>query len=262
MEQILSKFNDAASKLSAGNFLHKIQSILAGRIDLNNQLVSLTLVVIAVLVLTYLIDFFLSRSIFGRNYRIFVAPGVILHELSHVALCLLTGAKISHVSFFDRRGGSVTHSRPKIPVIGQILISLAPFFIGGIAIYFLAKLLGVHESELNFSNFSYSHFVGSLREMAAPINLSDRRNWVIIYLVLSIIVTMTPSRQDLANILISLFLIGLGIWSGIHYHLFSADLSFLPLGKLTLLLSSEILLLILALVFSIILFALSKLLRK
>ena len=54
------------------------------------------------------------------------APGVIVHECSHILGCIITGAKIKKVVFFSEEGGSVTYTSSKIPYIGDVVISTAP----------------------------------------------------------------------------------------------------------------------------------------
>src|SRR5665647_3744235 len=43
-------------------------------------------------------------------YSLLRAPGVIIHELSHVLGCLISGAKVKKVVYFSNKGGSVTYS--------------------------------------------------------------------------------------------------------------------------------------------------------
>ncbi len=45
----------------------------------------------------------------GKIYRIFVTPGILVHELSHALACLLMGAKVTDMTIFDKEGGHVTH---------------------------------------------------------------------------------------------------------------------------------------------------------
>ena len=61
-------------------------------------------------------------------YSLLRAPGVIIHELSHVLGCLISGAKVKKVIYFSNEGGSVTYSSPKIPYIGDLVINIAPLF--------------------------------------------------------------------------------------------------------------------------------------
>ena len=136
----------------------------------NNELL---LIVLAILVLAFIIDLLLSNSIFGRNYRVFVAPGVIIHEFSHAILCLLMGAKITKIALFDKQGGSVEHTKPVVPIIGQVLISLAPFFFGAAAIYFLSLWIGLKQVDLGSISLTLDGAVNFFKSLIGTINFSD-----------------------------------------------------------------------------------------
>lgn len=153
---------------------------------MNGLLIVLT-ELIAILIIAALIDYLFVRSFAFFVYRILVAPGIIVHELSHAFFCLITGAKITSVSLFKKEGGSVTHTNSKIPLVGNILISLAPLAVGVMFVYLLSNYLGLNHigSWENLKNFT-------------------TLNWLIFYLIFSIAVTMTPSRQDIFNIAVSL----------------------------------------------------------
>lgn len=231
-------------------------------VDLNSVGVRLLILIFCVLILSFVIDYLLSRTIFGRNYRVFVAPGVIFHEFSHATLCLLTGAKIKKISLFDKEGGSVEHEASKIPVIGQMLISLAPFIFGVAAIYFMSQWLGLKNIDVSSSKLSADGILSSLKGAVQSINFSDYHNWIIIYLVLSIAVTLTPSWQDLANIASSTLLVALILFLILHSGKISTDWLSQPVEKMIALLSTVIFLLLLALLFSIITFGISKLISR
>lgn len=226
---------------------------------LNNSGVQLAGLIISVFIFSFLIDLFLSHSVLGKSYRVFVAPGVILHEFSHTVLCLLTGAKISKVSLFDKQGGSVTHSAPKLPIFGQIFISLAPFFFGAAAIYILSMWLGLEP--VDFNHFSTASLLPRIRSLFR-FDLHNGSNWVILYLVLSIAVTMLPSRQDVKNMLLALIILGTVLYLVLRFSPFHIPFESIPLEKLIVLLSTIVLLLILALISSIFIYAVSKLFKQ
>jgi hypothetical protein len=211
--------------------------------------------------LAMLIDFFLSRSLLGYRYRLFVAPGIIIHEVAHAVACLLTGAKIQAMNMFDKDGGKVEHYKPKIPIIGQILISIAPIIVGVIVIYFLSRLIGFRPIDLSGVSFSHNNFLDLLKKVIISFNTHGVRNGIILYLLFSVSVTMNPSVQDLKNVLLSLTLIGVAIYLVYHYSNLRPNINaFIP-DQLTLILSTVITLLILCLIFSIIFFAISKLVK-
>ena len=75
------------------------------------------------------LDVLWARVIPIRSFYYFIrAPGVIVHECSHILGCLITGAKVKKVVFFSERGGSVTYTPSKIPYLADVLISAAPLF--------------------------------------------------------------------------------------------------------------------------------------
>lgn len=246
------------------DYVIKMKEFLSSRIHLDPSSNSFILVVLVILfvILSYLINYFLLNSVFGRGYRIFVAPGIILHEFAHALLCILTGAKITKISFFNKDGGSVQHGPSKIPVVGPILISLAPFAFGLAAIFYLSKIIGMREVDLTTFHLSYDSVIHFVRSVFSQIDFHSWRNWLILYMTLSVAVTMTPSGQDLRNISLILILLGIIAFLLLRYTHFSFSLSFLPLPKIIILLNTVAVLLILALVLSIVIFLLSKLVRK
>ena len=75
------------------------------------------------------LDVLWARVIPLRSFYYFIrAPGVIVHECSHIFGCLITGAKVKKVVFFSEKGGSVTYTASKIPYLGDVVISTAPLF--------------------------------------------------------------------------------------------------------------------------------------
>jgi hypothetical protein len=166
---------------------------------------------LVLLLLAYLTNYFLVRSFLGYRWRIFVAPGVILHELSHAFACVITGAKISNISFFDKDGGSVKYRKSPIPWIPQIIISLAPLVVSIILFYFLGKMIHLESSiDLNSTFFN-------LKSIIHNINFSHWQNIIIVYLLLSVVVTMTPSWQDFVNMFVPLIVVAIVMFLIFHF---------------------------------------------
>jgi hypothetical protein len=240
--------------------LHKLLSIDYSHY-LHTELGKLAVFVVAILLMAFLVNFFLSRSIIGGSYRVFVAPGVIVHELSHAFLCLLTGAKIKSVSLFDKEGGEVQHGPSKIPVLGQILISIAPFVAGAFAIYFLSKIIGLKSADIQsiaVSKTGMFHYLGAI---FSNLDFHQARTWIIFYIIVSIAVTMTPSKQDIKNIALSLLIIAIVSYIVIRFSSYrpSLEVPFYP--AIFTVLGSVIAILILALIVSIIIYGISKLFK-
>lgn len=209
-----------------------------------------------------LIDYFLSHSIIGYSYRLFVVPGVIIHEIAHAAGCLITGAKITAFNIFEKEGGHIEHSKSKIPLIGQIIISAAPLVIGIAVIYFLAKLVGFKEVNLIGVSLTIDGVKNACLHLASSIDVHNRKNWLVFYLLVSVAATMNPSKQDLKNIGLSLVILAALVFLIIRYTSFRYNFfTFIP-PQLIIVIGTIDLLLILILVFSIIIYILSKLMKR
>lgn len=252
------------------NFIYpeKIKNLITGfdlgslKLNLSNNQYELLILIIALIAAVFLINFFLVRSIFGQSYRIFAAPGVILHELSHALLCLLTGAKITRIALFDKEGGSVTHEKSKIPLIGQALISLAPFVFGVVAIYILANKLGVNSSRIDFTNPNFLDYGLRVKESILSINFSNYKNIIILYLICSVAITLMPSKDDFKNMIIPGVILSIILGAGFIFNLIPDFLLNLPIERLVVVLTTVSFLLILMTVLSMIIFAFSKLVKR
>lgn len=174
---------------------------------------------IAVMLISMMLDHLWAQVLPVRTFYYLVrAPGVIVHECSHILGCILTGARITNVVFFSQEGGSVTYTRPKIPVLGDVIISSAPLFcipllLTGLTWCF-ATFLGC-----TFPDFPVSiSSADTLHDLAISIVALFTRNivdafhpWFLIYLylTLSLVLSIAPSSQDLKNAAIGIVLIAL-----------------------------------------------------
>ena len=233
-------------------------SKLYSLISNGNTLALAAVIVIIIFLLLFLIDYTLSHSLIGRFYRIFVVPGIILHELSHAFLCLLTGAKIKSISLFDKDGGRVVHSDSKIPVLGQFLISLSPFAIGIVAIYYLAHYIGFAFPKNGIDNISTASLFSIIKGQLASFDLHSRLDWLALYLIFSVSATMRPSRQDFKNIALTLVVLGIIFILSLRFTGLLEKMSNLQAENIVIFLLTVGLLLILALILSSIVYIISK----
>ncbi len=135
-----------------------------------------------------------------------VAPGIILHELSHAFACLLTGARVKEINFFHHKGGYVKHEKSKVPILGPVIISLAPMLVGIAVVYLLSKTIFANHNlvlELLFTRSNISRIL----EAVSSINLFNLKNLVVFYLICSVSVTMAPSWKDFANAFLGLIIL-------------------------------------------------------
>lgn len=144
--------------------------------------------------------------VFGRWWRLFVAPGVILHELAHVLGCAVTGAHVLEINVWKPTGGHVIHSQPRFHIIGPVLIALAPMLVMTIALFVSFPLLADQFSFLPWTDHvpatlleGISGFGTSLVTMVRQLDWRSATPWLFLYLLLNIAVTIAPSRIDLHN---------------------------------------------------------------
>jgi hypothetical protein len=164
---------------------------------------------IGVILISLALDFLWAQVIPVRFfYYILRAPGVVVHECAHMLGCLLTGAKIRSVVFFSREGGSVTHSPPLIPVIGNVVISTAPLFCIPLLLtfctWFFSTYLGCSFPLLPLTFNSNDTIVvlgGGILGTFTQNLVIQFNGWFLLYLylVLSLIVSAAPSWQDFRN---------------------------------------------------------------
>jgi hypothetical protein len=186
---------------------------------------------IAVVVISYGLDRIWAAALpFRTVYLALRAPGIVLHECSHVLGCLLTGARIRRVVLLSGEGGSVTYSRPALSVIGDVVISTAPLFLIPLALSgitgFFSVYLGCTFPAMPPETISPEALVqaGHAIVMVFSDNLLIRFNgWFLLYLLLalSLVLSLAPSTQDLKNAAAGCLLLALaGIaiaWTGIPW---------------------------------------------
>lgn len=136
----------------------------------NNSLVFALVLLALILAFKELLLSQLRKNVF--LFYVFLFPGVVLHELSHALFCLIMFAPIKKIQFFSKTGGFVVHQESKIPVVGDFLISIAPLLLGSALFYIL-----------------------SFKFQSAPLMTKV----LIGYLEVAILITMTPSFQDIVN---------------------------------------------------------------
>jgi len=233
-----------------------LQSMNLERIDFNLPLVKLFALILVIVLISFILNFLLSHSILRSVYRFFVAPGIIIHELSHALFCLLTGARITKLSMFEKDGGQVEHKPSKIPILGQFLISMAPFAVGFAVLYIISARLGLKVQNLE-GGYGISMATDILNQLISNVKSYDYKSLILFYVAVSAAITMVPSTKDFKNII--LFIIG-GIIIGyalVHYNvikLSAINLSPEIFGFIFTVIS----LLILSLILSIIIFVVSK----
>ena len=111
----------------------------------------------------------------GLVQSVLLLPGMVVHEFSHVAACLVTGVRIHAVKWFGTTEAFVQHDKPRASA--GLIISLAPFVLGN-----LLGLWFLHESVLALGS---NALTGAL----------------FLWVGVSTVLLSFPSQQDAANTL-------------------------------------------------------------
>lgn len=186
-----------------------------------NTIPFLTVIGIGILVvlISRSLDVLWARVVPIRTfYYLIRVPGVVVHELSHILGCLIMGAKVKNVILFSKEGGSVTYSRPKIPLLGDVVINTAPLIciplvLAGCTWVFsqylgcvfpvLPQGIGSSADLVSLGTGILGIFTWNLVVMFNP--------WFLLYLylTLSLVLSVAPSAQDISNAAIGIGIVAL-----------------------------------------------------
>jgi hypothetical protein len=140
-------------------------------------------------------------------------PGTLVAQLGHVLALLITGATVNKTALMEDNedGAPVTepNPRPKIPIIGPIIVGLLPLLAVGAALYLAVLRLGLPVMEKMPQNLISTELPGSVaafwEQLRALISLAegtlnavrhaDGVHWkiaIFVYLMLCLTVRMAP----------------------------------------------------------------------
>lgn len=130
--------------------------------------------------------------------------GILIHESAHAIFCLLTGGMVTGFRVTPHEG-SITHYRPKVPILGPMLTAIAPMIVGLIAIgvlnhFWLKTSLAIISTNI------WENFI----KVLTSLNPLSWQGWILAVVLLNIGVMIGPSLEDLKSIwplvLISFFI--------------------------------------------------------
>lgn len=120
--------------------------------------------------------------------------GILIHETCHAIACYATGGKVVRMNV-NASFGSVEHYQPKIPIIGNILVSLAPLIGGLLIVGLLNKVLLASSIQVESINIW-----DNMNEIFSSLNFASWQTWVLVFFFLNIGVLIGPSLTDLKHI--------------------------------------------------------------
>ncbi len=186
---------------------------------------------IVVVLISRVLDVLWAQVIPIRSFYYMIrAPGVIIHECSHILGCIITGAKIKKVVFFSEKGGSVTYAPSKIPYLGDVVISTAPLLCIPLVLagctWVFSQYLGCIFPPLPMGIDSTDALFGLCTGILGMFtwNLIIQFNpWFLLYLylTLTLVLSLAPSTADIKNAIIGIGIVILGglliLWSSLPW---------------------------------------------
>jgi hypothetical protein len=156
------------------------------------------IIIIVISILGYISNWLNWRFLnYKINYLLYYL-GTFIHESSHAVFCLLTGAKITEYKIFTKQP-RVAYVNSRLPIIGNLLISIAPILGGLVFLFFVNKYFLTNQYIMPaFSDWRF--FSADFLKFLKQINLLDWKNLVALFLFLNIGAMLAPSWQDLKNV--------------------------------------------------------------
>lgn len=171
-----------------------------------------------------------SGMIQPKVFNSVLLPGTLIGLLGHVLGLLVTGATIRETTLFKDESGepeTTADPKPRIPVIGHVIIGLLPLLACGAGVYFTAKYLC--EPTVSHINddvvgprlpTSLGGFWQLLRDQitlvestVAAIGSANYRDWktiAFLYLLICLVVRMAPFPGNLRGALGAILILGIG----------------------------------------------------
>jgi len=173
-------------------------------------IINALLIPFAIIMIGYGVRLLAMRHVPRKLLIFWTYPGVAIHELSHAGACIPALAKVQKITLFTASGeGEVQHTQPRLKYVGPVMISMAPLVGGIAALVVLNWLLGypfrigeVSGDAARSSKLLYALILTTVERAPSALwnaNWLDVRTWAMLYLGVSISLTMMPSKQDMKN---------------------------------------------------------------
>jgi len=160
--------------------------------------ITIGIIIIVISILGYISNWMNWRFLnYKMNYLLYYL-GTFIHETSHIIFCILTGAKISEYKILAHQP-RVAYSNSRLPLIGNLLISIAPMF-GGLLFLFLVNKYFLANQFIMPPFTDWKLFFDDFLDLLKQINITEWKNLIVIFLFLNIGATIGSSWQDLKNV--------------------------------------------------------------
>lgn len=137
--------------------------------------------------------------------RSFLFVGIFIHEFSHYIFCKIMRAPVEEFRV-GLRQGHVIHGKPLVPFIGSFFISLAPLLVGiGAAMAIFVWQTGISYEEARalpdtVRENNWQALWMFAQDLLRRIDFTGWQFGVALFLLLNVLATFVPSKQDFKNI--------------------------------------------------------------
>jgi len=215
----------------------------------------------------------------AKGFRFAFLPGLIVHELSHVTGCFLTGADVYEAKIYDNEAAHVKFGKPRLPIIGKPIIALAPIVGCLLAIWLAWTALGKPLAWDWRAPEPFTLTLSGMRDLVVEIvtratgifgaifqvrTFTSLASLAFLYYLLAFSIFMGPSAEDIKHALLGVGVIAVVVLVLQYLGLLSADGGFLRgiLEMILGLLSFAVVVLLAALVISLPIALLRKAVRS
>ena len=157
-------------------------------------------------------------------------PGTLIALLGHILGLLVTGATVDTATLYKDGSGdpeTTTDPKPRIPVLGPVIIGMLPLLACGTAIFFVARHLGEPTASrlpMNIVSLKLPTTLDGLfdllrnqitlvESLVAAMRVADFHDWktgVFVYSLVCLTIRMAPFEGTLRGALAAIVLLGLG----------------------------------------------------
>ena len=174
-----------------------------------------------------------SGLIRPRTVNSILLPGTLVAQLGHVLGLLVTGATVSNTTLYKDESGEpemTKDAKPKIPLIGPVIIGLLPLLACATAIFFVAQYLGGgmvdQATQKSVAAALPESMPGVWQLLRDQVTLAENaldaarsadtgrwQAWLFIYLLICLTVRMAPFPGTMRGSLGAILLLGVGAWA-------------------------------------------------
>ena len=172
-----------------------------------------------------------SGMVKPKVFNTILLPGTLAAQLGHVLGLLVTGATVSRTTLYkdDESGAPETtpDPKPRIPVVGPVIIGMLPLLACATAIYFVARYLGQPVTTnmtaqtvgpvlpTTLAGFwqmlrDQITLVESIAAAATAADFANWKTWLFLYLLTCLTVRIAPFPGNLRGSLGAILVLGIG----------------------------------------------------